>query len=71
MAVISNQTLPVGRGTTFVARWKGDARPRGWFRAVSPLFVPMLKRQEKAKMTHVREALETPAAPGERPRNSR
>ena len=47
------------------------ARPRGWFRMVFPVFVLMMKRQEKANMTHLREALETPAAPGEHPRTSR
>ncbi len=42
-----------------------DARPTGWFRVVFPLFMLMMRRQEKANMTHLREALERrPAADG-------
>lgn len=43
-----------------------DARPRGWFRVVFPLFWLMMMKQEKANMTQLREALErrTAADPG-------
>lgn len=109
---------PVGRGTRFLARWKGapsalevecvefdrprrwvhvnggpvavtftgrveaaeggarltarfEARPRGWFRAVFPLFLLMMKKQEKANMTHLRESLERRIAAGDAPQGSR
>ncbi|WP_299929622.1 SRPBCC family protein [uncultured Nocardioides sp.] len=35
-----------------------DARPRGWFRVLFPVFLVMARRQEKANMTHLRRALE-------------
>ncbi len=35
-----------------------DARPHGWFRLVFPLFLPKLRRDEKANMTYIRMALE-------------
>ena len=35
-----------------------DARPHGLFRLVFPLFLLKLRRDEKANMTHIREALE-------------
>ena len=35
-----------------------DARPHGWFRLVFPLFLRKLRRDEKANMTYIREALE-------------
>ncbi len=47
---------PVDDGSLLRARF--DARPRGWFRLVFPLFVVMTRRQEKANMTHLREAVE-------------
>jgi hypothetical protein len=43
-----------------------DARPAGWFRLVFPLFILMMKRQEKANMTHLRDALERRTAAGDR-----
>lgn len=95
---------PVGRGTTYRAKWKGGpnvvletvhferprtwtmhnggplevtlactlepvaegtklntefrAQPHGWFRLVFPLFLPILRRDEKANMVHIRDALE-------------
>lgn len=47
--------LVVG-GSLLRARF--DARPRGWFRLVFPAFVVMARRQEKANMTRLREAVE-------------
>jgi hypothetical protein len=35
-----------------------DARPTGWFRVVFPLFMLMMRKQEEANMTYLREALE-------------
>ena len=35
-----------------------DARPRGWFRLMFPAFLVMARRQEKANMTRLRQALE-------------
>ena len=47
---------PVVGGSLLRVRF--DARPRGWFRLVFPAFVVMARRQEKANMTHLREAVE-------------
>lgn len=47
---------PVDGGSLLSVRF--DTRPRGWFRLVFPLFVVMTRRQEKANMTHLREAVE-------------
>ncbi len=47
---------PVDGGSLLRARF--DARPRGWFRLVFPLFVVMTRSQEKANMTHLRDAVE-------------
>jgi hypothetical protein len=41
-----------------------DARPTGWFRLVFPPFMLMMRKQEKANMTHIREALERRIAAG-------
>ena len=35
-----------------------DARPRGWFRLMFPVFMMIMRRQESANMTLVKEALE-------------
>ena len=35
-----------------------DAVPHGWFRLIFPLFLMRLRREERANMTYVREALE-------------
>jgi hypothetical protein len=34
-------------------------RPHGWFRLVFPIFLLMIRREERANMTHLREALES------------
>ena len=34
-----------------------DARPHGWFRLIFPVFLRRLRRDEKANMTYIREAL--------------
>jgi uncharacterized protein YndB with AHSA1/START domain len=39
-----------------------DARPHGWFRVVFPLFLLKLRRDEKANMTYIRQALERVAS---------
>lgn len=48
-----------------------DARARGWFRVAFPLFLLIMKRQEKANMAHLRKALEHRVASGDSPRRSR
>lgn len=58
---------PAGAGSLLRVRF--DARPRGWFRLVFPAFVVMARRQEKANMTRLREAVERRT--GERPSLSR
>ncbi|RZU75415.1 hypothetical protein EV384_3956 [Micromonospora kangleipakensis] len=35
-----------------------EPRPHGWFRLIFPLFLFAIRRQEKANMTYLREALE-------------
>ena len=47
---------PEGNQTRLLAAF--DARPRGWFRLVFPLFYVMMKRQENANMVNCRAALE-------------
>lgn len=47
---------PVVGGSLLRVRF--DARPRGWFRLVFPLFLLLNRRQEKANMSHLREAVE-------------
>jgi carbon monoxide dehydrogenase subunit G len=47
---------PEGEGTRLTATF--DARPKGWFRLVFPIFLLMMKRQEQANMTYVKQALE-------------
>ncbi|WP_299928829.1 hemerythrin domain-containing protein [uncultured Nocardioides sp.] len=55
---------PVDGGSLLRVRF--DARPRGWFRPVFPAFVVMARRQERANMTYLREAVErrTGGGPG-------
>ncbi len=35
-----------------------DAVPRGWFRLAFPIFVQVMKREERANMTRIKDALE-------------
>ena len=53
---------PTPAGTRLNAEFA--AQPHGWFRLVFPLFLLMIRRQERANMTHLRESLErrSPAA---------
>jgi hypothetical protein len=46
-----------GQRTRLISRF--DARPRGLFRVVFPLFLAMMKRQERANMVNLKAALET------------
>lgn len=45
-----------GHGTRLVSRF--DARPKGLFRVVFPVFLLMMKRQERANMVNLKAALE-------------
>jgi uncharacterized protein YndB with AHSA1/START domain len=47
---------PTTNGTRLNAEFV--AQPHGWFRLVFPVFLVMIKRQERANMTHLRESLE-------------
>ena len=47
---------PVAEGTRLSVDF--DARPHGWFRLVFPLFLIKLRRDEKANMIYIRQALE-------------
>ena len=47
---------PVAEGTRLSVDF--DAGPHGWFRLVFPLFLRRLRRDEKANMTYIREAME-------------
>jgi hypothetical protein len=47
---------PVREGTKLQADFQ--PRPHGWFRLIFPLFVLMIRREEKANMGHIREAVE-------------
>lgn len=47
---------PVDEGSQLTVDF--DARPQGWFRLVFPLFLVKLRRDERANMTHLRQALE-------------
>ena len=47
---------PEGRGTRLISRF--DARPKGLFRVVFPVFLVMMKRQERANMANLKAALE-------------
>ena len=52
----SGRLDPTSAGTRLTAEFV--ARPHGWFRVVFPVFLVMIKRQERANMTHLRESLE-------------
>ena len=50
-----------------------DAKPRGWFRLVFPIFVRIMRREERANMTRLKNALERrpqTTAPGALPQGS-
>jgi hypothetical protein len=51
---------PVADGTRLLSDF--DAHPHGWFRLIFPLFLLRMRREEKANMTYLREALERRAA---------
>jgi uncharacterized protein YndB with AHSA1/START domain len=47
---------PVEQGTLLHAEF--EPRPHGWFRLIFPIFLLVIRREEKANMIHLREALE-------------
>jgi hypothetical protein len=47
---------PVPEGTRLEASF--EPTPHGWFRLVFPLFLVMMRREEKANMAHLRDAVE-------------
>ena len=51
---------PVADGTKLFVDF--EAIPHGWFRLIFPLFLVRLRKEERANMTRIREALERRAA---------
>lgn len=49
--------VPHGDGSRLEARF--DARPHGWFRLVFPVFLLVMKRQERNNMANLKQALES------------
>lgn len=47
---------PVSEGTKLQVEF--EPRPHGWFRLVFPVFLLVIRREEQANMTHLRDALE-------------
>jgi uncharacterized protein YndB with AHSA1/START domain len=47
---------PVEQGTLLHAEF--EPRPHGWFRLIFPIFLLVIRREEKANMIHLRDALE-------------
>ncbi len=47
---------PIREGTRLHAEF--EPRPHGWFRLIFPLFLLFIRREERANMAHIREALE-------------
>lgn len=47
---------PRGEGSLVVGRF--DARPRGWFRLVFPLFLILMRRAEKANFRYIKAYVE-------------
>lgn len=47
---------PVEQGTLLHAEF--EPRPHGWFRLIFPIFLLVIRREEKANMIHLRQALE-------------
>ena len=54
--VFRGRLEPVAEGTRLSVDF--DARPRGWFRVVFPVFLLKLRKGEKANMSHIRNVLE-------------
>jgi len=48
--------LPVAEGTLLQAAF--EPTPHGWFRLIFPLFLLVIRRQERANMGHLRNAVE-------------
>ena len=53
---VTCRLAPVAGGTELSAAF--DGRPHGWFRLLFPLFLLQMRREERANMTYLREALE-------------
>jgi hypothetical protein len=47
---------PRGQGSLLVSRF--DAHPRGWFRLIFPVFLLIMRRQEKTNMANVKRFVE-------------
>ena len=47
---------PTPAGTRLVSRF--DAKPRGWFHLVFPIFLLVIRRQEKTNMANAKRAVE-------------
>jgi hypothetical protein len=47
---------PVPEGTKLYAEF--EPRPHGWFRLIFPIFLHTIRREEKANMGYLREAVE-------------
>jgi hypothetical protein len=60
---------PVPEGTKLHTEF--EPRPHGWFRLIFPIFLLIIRREEKANVTYLREALErrvqAPARDRDRP----
>ena len=52
---------PDGSGTRLVSSF--DARPKGLFRLVFPIFIRVMRRTERANMTHIKAHLERQGNP--------
>lgn len=55
-ATVRFRLEPEGSDTTLYADF--EAVPHGWFRLIFPLFLTRLRKEERANMTYLREALE-------------
>lgn len=47
---------PVAEGTLLRAEF--EPTPHGWFRAIFPIFLLVIRRQERANMHHIRDAVQ-------------
>jgi len=47
---------PIPDGTRLHAEF--EPRPHGWFRLIFPIFLQVIRGEEKANMTYLREAVE-------------